>query len=217
MAYLIQVSFGAASGFVEDASVNTFHTDGVVDADAIDFSHTYIKGFYDTAHGGASDPLTNFISNSRNGVVTQKLYDLSDPEPRTPVDTFTWSFTPPPTIGSLPEEVAICLSYKTSPPTPGVPLQSQRGRIYIGPLNILAIAGAGVGDTNWSAPVRPSAGLMNTIVTSAIWLRDTPPTDQWMVYGPTHSFIGTVDAGFVDNAFDTQRRRGPDATFRSTF
>jgi len=47
---------------------------------------------------------------------------------------------------------------------------------------------------------------------------------KWAVYSPTTDAVDTIDNafndvldGWVDNAFDTQRRRGPAATTRITW
>jgi len=133
----------------------------------------------------------------------------------------------------LPQEVALCMSFKSA--DEDGPLRRRRGRIYIGPLgeahNAEAVDGAG----------RPTEVLINAINFAASRLQDQasdiatepvgsstpwvvysrPTTDAWNATHPgderlSGSFHRVTD-GWVDNEWDTQRRRGLKATTRSTW
>lgn len=116
----------------------------------------------------------------------------------------------------LPAEVAACLSFHGD--LTDVPLETdggtvrpaarRRGRVYIGPLNTTANDTAGY--------TRLSSGFQNDIAASASVLIDDSTADgmHWCVWSRMDTVLYPVVGGFVDNEFDTQRRRGSKATGR---
>jgi hypothetical protein len=209
---LAQVVMQGTSNLPEDVYVNTFHfrTAGAdvttADADAI---QTALLNFYVVIHAPGTSPLCNEISDtvSRGATATKtKVYDLGDPTPRLPVKTYAWQMGPG--IGSvgLPNEVAICLSYSADVASGENP-RRRRGRLYIGPLASTHISGVG-GD------VIPSATMVNALLGAGKALKDDATVD-WCVYSRADDTLYTITHGFVDNAFDTQRRRGRVAQTRS--
>lgn len=143
----------------------------------------------------------------------------------------------------LPAEVALCLSYHGSlvdvpektgalsdiPSTKaarrqGAPAthpgharmaERRRGRIYLGPLNT-SCCGIGVGGAGRQ---RPSATFMADVAGAAVALNADLATlgAPWSVFSRRDwSSVGVV-GGFVDDAFDTQRRRGAKATARNNW
>jgi hypothetical protein len=109
----------------------------------------------------------------------------------------------------MPPEVAICLSYQAAKIS-GVPQARRRGRVFIGPLNTSAMGTDG----------RPATAFINALVGAADALKDpagAPDWDwsTWSSFDPTVSTV--IDNGWVDNEFDTQRRRGRKYTTRTTF
>lgn len=157
-------------------------------------------------------------------------YNMSDSEPRVPVNTATAGFGTPVTTGDdMPAEVAICLSFKKNPLS-GQVARRQRGRVYIGPLQAVA------GDAHLST------GMGSTIVTAAgtniLNHADSDVNYTWAVYSrsehfgkdvgepilpddvPNNSLLPTayveVQTIWCDNDWDIQRRRGVGATTRST-
>lgn len=129
------------------------------------------------------------------------------------------------TTAGTPSEVALCLSYKNvSGGT--VPPARKRGRIFVGPLEAVHVGvRAGL-----AVPV-PTAALINLLIAAGQRLRDNtaPVIASWVVYSrpyagrdeivrpgrPTLPAIpARAGATFpvtqvsVDDAFDTQRRRG---------
>ncbi|MCA1705407.1 MAG: hypothetical protein LC808_19980, partial [Actinobacteria bacterium] len=79
--------------------------------------------------------------------------------------------------------------------------------VYIGPLG--SNAGA---ITN--GDLRPIVGLRNTLVGAATYLRDANNVEAtWSAYSKLAPLdTGAVIGGWIDDAFDTQRRRGLDPT-----
>jgi hypothetical protein len=141
---------------------------------------------------------------------TYKFYKMSDPEPRTPFITLTMD---PIAVGTsgMPEEVAICLSYYATPASGESPAR-RRGRIFIGPLSQTAFDSSSVGTFSTPDPTARAA-----IASAAAVLADQSEAFQWAVYSPTDQIARQIIGGWVDNAFDTQRRRGRRATTRNTW
>jgi hypothetical protein len=122
----------------------------------------------------------------------------------------------------LPNEVALCLSYQAVAIS-GESQARRRGRIFFGPLCNTANTLSATGEC------RPSAALVTALCGAATLLATPAATAagdlvHWAVYSPTTDLTETiddafqdVDNGWVDNSFDTQRRRGRDATARTTW
>lgn len=210
-----QVSLAADTTVPADAAVNVFHFYSA-DADDVDdivpTMNVALEAFYDAIQGQLSSILT--------GAGSIKYYDMTDPEPRAPVADDTFTFTPA-SASSYPPEVALCLSYHGAVES-GVPLARRRGRIYIGP--VAASAGEISG-----ARTQPNSTFLSNLGTAAAALAGItgPPTCVWSVFSPTtagpapwsegvlaNAFTPIV-GGHIDNAWDTQRRRGQAATSRT--
>lgn len=122
--------------------------------------------------------------------------------------------------GGLPSEVAVCMSYRNED-APGVPLRRRRGRVFLGPWSQGMLSEDG-------STQRPfvGSGMRNQIIATGARLRDATP---WCIYSrPFAGRFGAVkDNGdpkpdlparigstypvqrlWVDDAWDTQRRRG---------
>lgn len=211
-----QAVFQGASGLPEDRFVNTFHFTWVTGDSYLDMvaaATAKVDDFY-TASPGTEAAIGSYLSPYVNRAFVVKGYDLSlPPGEREP---FEWPSTLPATTATgLPEEVAICLTIRGAPPvTP-----RRRGRIYIGPLsdttNVIVPASTG-------GPARPKVTSSNSvteaILESAAALAGGPGLPVWSIRSvtPTENFV-LVNDGYIDNAFDTQRRRGPDPDFRNFF
>lgn len=213
-----QVTFESGTGMAEDRVTNTFHfrkpaaTDFVTATVAIQVE---MARFYNTVPSGGTSVLGSYMSSglvhgTDRGQVS--YYDGSiAPNLRAPT---TYAFTLPGASGSarLPNEVALCLSFKDSVLTTG-PSARQRGRIYLGPLD----ASAGINTVGDLAPsltfIMDLARAGQTLGESIIALGTGY---HWAVYSPTDNAMFNIDRVFVDNAFDTQRRRGIKATGRIT-
>lgn len=159
-----------------------------------------------------------------------------------PVADVTWEITPG--VGRnaadpYPAEVACCASFRSLSGAVfggGVltaPMARRRGRVFVGPL-----APTGASDVTVRTS-RPSPALID-LIGSAHWnlMGQNTATAKWVVY--SRPFAGRpltpregraplpalparagtayiVDEVSVDNAWDTQRRRGERATVRTTF
>ena len=115
---------------------------------------------------------------------------------------------------NLPSEMAVCLTYHTAYLTdpefgPGGtrPRARDRGRLYLGPLRdairLLATDNEPILDPDWNQAFGAAAARL---------VADVDTT--WVQWSRRNVSTNVVSAGWVDNAFDVQRRRGPDATAR---
>jgi hypothetical protein len=141
------------------------------------------------------------------------MYNLIDAKPRAPIrdDIYT-----PGTFGSgtvnLPDEVACCLSYSADPVS-GIPIARRRGRVFIGPLCANVLGGSSlntesVPDSGFISTVTKAAGDLASIALAAGYV--------WSVFSPTLNAAAPISSAWVDNAWDTQRRRGNRPTSRTT-
>jgi hypothetical protein len=189
------------SGLPEDVYVNTwyFRNDDTIQVEPTmgEKVSTVLQAFYLQTNGTATNALVNWIPNG----ITQasvKVYDLgTDPavEPRYPVHEETIPITASASLNELPYEVAICLSYY------GGRGPRKRGRIYFGPLTRSVIDDSG-------PHARVAADVTTALTESALNVLNTSQDVTWVQVSTTYGIASPVQGGWVDNAFDTQRRRG---------
>lgn len=180
---------------------NTWYVLGVDVADAEEFKDTLV-----TEYGTLMTYWSPLLQPNTHEF---KIYDMEDPEPRAPVSEGTWSLSSNPSGTALPPEVALCLSFQ-APKMSGQVQARRRGRIYFGPFNTAAIGTDG----------RPISGLVTALsaVGDGIIVASGATSWNWAThssYSPTTGLA--VDNGWVDNEFDTQRRRGREWTTRTVF
>lgn len=198
-----------------DAVVNTFHFTGLDDTgDMISAIIGRLNAFWTDVPAGPSNALNTFMSGELNLPGTRiKVYDLSDPKPRAPIadESLGLSQGTPVNTQNLPSEVALCSSYR-GPLESGQSPARRRGRIYIGPLNVGAAAGTG------TTISRPSAAFRATVAAASRDLAEASTLGcAWAVWSGVNEGMTIIEYGWVDDAFDTQRRRGAAATTRSNW
>lgn len=195
----------------EDVVTNTFHfySDDVTPyEDACSYLSGRIQTFYEVCYGGTyGAPWVSWDD------VVVNWYNMSLPAPRPPF------IVPIPIAGVTvadnvcPPEVSVVLSFQ-GVPLSGTPQARRRGRIYLGALG-----------TSWvfhgddeTFPVPNPTGVGGMIGAVEANLLDTEDEGlQWVIYSPTDNTTVPVANGWVDNALDTQRRRGQAATARTTW
>lgn len=198
-----QVSIEPASGIPADIATNTLHFYGLVKEDdtvalatAIADFYIDIQGIYSTATATTGHSI--------------KFYDTEGAAPNYPYTTSTFDFTLAPSQPPLPSEVAVCLSLAGKKEA-GLPQARRRGRIYMGPL---------MEDVNSGGRPSTSAktALLDAGETLAATVNDIPAigTGFWGVWSPTNSDIVAIKTLSVDDAFDTQRRRGVASTSKTS-
>lgn len=197
----------AASNIPADKVVNTFHFEGAESATNTANMRDLLVDFYsDTYLGGTIRGL--MPDSAVTGDWTLNIYCLADPEPRQPRASYEGTMAVS-TSDGLPSEVALCLSYHGAPVS-GESQARRRGRIYLGPFT----------EAMNSAEGRPGSGQMDTILGAAAELlaaSQASTTWEWVVYSRVADATTPVVGGWVDDAWDTQRRRGVARTERRLF
>jgi hypothetical protein len=199
--YSVQVIIMPATMVQADAAVNTWSCEAISDAEAQNFAGA-LQTFYQSCR-----PLfSSLVAQNGHRI---KIYDRSDPPPRVPRRDFTFNFTAAMTASPLPTEVSKCLSFQGVPES-GVSQARKRGRIYLGPLGGAWVTTQGrAAGANITTMVNAADVLLAASDASANW--------TWTVYSATTGDSFPVSNGWVDDEFDTQRRRGRPATTRTTF
>lgn len=211
----VQVRMPHDNDLPSDAVMNTFHFTGVDDVqDMCEAIRDRLQAFWNDTADGAADELKNYYSSEINITGTRmRAYDLSDSEPRAPVfdESLSISSTTLASSVNLPGEVACCASYAAAVES-GVPAARLRGRLFLGPLN----AGSMVSPSD--APARPSGSFRTAIGLSMKELASANTLGaRWVVHSRAGNLNNEVVRGWVDDAWDTQRRRGVAATGRYTW
>lgn len=137
------------------------------------------------------------------------VYDMADPEPRAPFTIQTWDLLTAPSGTALPTEVALCLSYQGAKVS-GLPQSRRRGRVYIGPFDTTALGSDGRPDTAMVTALR-------NVAKDLLDASDLATTWRWQQFSRVNDGFADVTDGWVDNEFDTQRRRGRPYTVRTAF
>lgn len=207
--YSWQWSWQANSGRPEDAITNTFHftnTDTVTDYDNV---RDMLVDFYSATNVEKPVAIREYMSQaSVSGNYVLKAYALEDPKPRQPVITYQGNLDPQNT-STLPAEVALVLSFQAELES-GQVAARRRNRVYLGPFGEEANAVQG----------RPADELVQCLIFSGKQLIQASSDSlrwTWVVYSPTTDEAYPVNNGWVDNAWDTQRRRGLYYSQRGTY
>lgn len=210
-----QFTLSDKSGLPEDVYVNTFYFE--CPGTRIDIPDETISGlltnFYNISPGGVGHAaIKTYLSPQLNGEFNVKLYDMADALPRIPV--FESGVMSMSTMGSgtgvgLPSEVAACLSFRATP-VPGVSPASTRGRIYLGPLDTEVNSGSSTTTSVIESGFCGSATQAGRELALAAIINDF----EWVIWSPTTATAYPIEHIWMDNSFDTQRRRGHAATAR---
>lgn len=201
------------SGLPEDRFVTTW---AFLRGTGLDYQ-TAAPGVAQVLHAFMTSTQTNgskldsFLSpavDKTAGKLVIKTYDLGEDPPREPI-TFLEDFASPSSANGLPAEVAVCGSFVSFRN-----LKRNRGRIYFGPLSTGALTS--------EAPlyrVRPSNTIITTLAQALEQLQIASFTQglTWCVLSQADAELKPITEGWVDDAFDTQRRRGEDAVGRTTW
>jgi len=200
--YLVQATIWPTSNLLADASTNTWsifaNSNAILAGDPLTEIENVYKGM-----------VSIFPNTVRQTGHTLKAYNRSDPEPRQPIAESVFDFTAAPGGAPLPPEVSICMSFQ-GVAISGNPQARRRGRVYFGPLRQDRVGTDG----------RPTGGLLDSVDAAGTGLlaaSDAATAWRWHVWSTTDGMGVRIDNGWIDNEFDTQRRRGRIATARQTF
>lgn len=225
MAQVLAVArFNHKSGMVKDRVVNTFAfltpTAAIVPAE-LDTVASAVAGFFTETQPISNVAITTWMGNQLDktgDALVVEVYDLAghldgtahgSPLLIRPFNVPVNAFPNP----GLPSELSVCCSFHTAyasdPEFLGTtrPRARDRGRIYIGPMATTCIDY----DTGGRPKVKDT--VRSTIAEAAIKLRDTVG-HAWSVWSRAKGTVEPVVAGWVDDAWDVQRRRGEEATER---
>lgn len=198
-----QVILKTVSGVSEDFVTNSFAFGGPDPVGQMTGITAAIKAFYDAIR---STCLPGVIAQNNHVI---KYTELPGVKPNYPILETTFNLTTAPSGAELPHEVAIVSSFQGDRAA-GFPQARRRGRIYIGPLLTSAVSSG-----------RPSAACIAAISGASQAFRGAiaslPDSTVWAVWSPSDGIAVEVTDGWVDNAFDTQRRRGVKANSRTVW
>lgn len=227
--------FPSVTGFAEDITECTLNCgqDGILGAADVQTAMEAFRDFWITLAGTQVTALGAYLSATIDrtanacSVLAYATLDLDGSTPLgSPVDSLNFTLTAAGAGSEFPREVATVLSFhadltgvpvsETDPGPPIVvsrPQSRRRGRMYIGPVK----SSAGAGDTEGILRVAPA---YRTDVTQAfnglcdaVALTDALTVGVW---SKADADVYPVVTAYIDNAWDTQRRRGLDPTARTT-
>lgn len=208
-----QVILRPTSGIAKDFVTNVYHFD--INEPSIP-GDTNLKDFVENRVGGALVELYEDLKPDL-GLLSQtghriKFVDIDGPRPQYPFLEVMFDFDTAVQQTSLPAECCIVSSFEASQ-VAGIRQSSRRGRVFIGPLNTGALTPSSgrVADTTRGRIATAFADFKakDDDVGLSGWV--------WTIYSPTLGVMSKVNSGHVDNAFDTQRRRGVSSSFRSVW
>lgn len=205
--HLFTVTLQSSTELPADAMVNTFYFEGGgSDPDNVG---DMLYDFYNVQPTDATFSIAElFTTQALTGVMDVKGYDLAQPRPRAPMFDEQYELEGLGVGEALPTEVALCLSYRAEYAS-GVPAARRRGRIYLGGFQ-----------AGFNTQGRPTASARTTMATSArdlLQAANSAVSWEWQQYSQTLGVGTQVVAGWVDDAWDTQRRRGLPPSQRTTW
>lgn len=223
--YHAQVIFPFFTGLPRDVAINTFNFRGSTgNTEAVQAITARLQNLYNVGEG-ASQTLASHMGLSISRASCRiKVYEV----PTTfgpmgdPIEDLGWSLGAAGTgIYPLPMEVAVCCSMVGLDQGVGdtIPIRRRRGRFFLGPLNSLAI------DTTLDNYPNVSNTTRTNLAAKAAVLQAANDEDAtWCVWSRAGWEAGAgadawqeVQSGWVDNEFDTQRRRELDPTARTAW
>lgn len=212
--FRISATFPTDTSLPADYITNTWHFEG--DSSEVDNAVDMLEDFYTSTPTGDSTSIVGSMPSDIVGTqLIFKAYALEEPEPRVPSYERTVSISPSASPG-LPSEVALCFSFQAERES-GENQARRRNRVYIGPLT-----------TSQNTTNRPTSAIRTRLARAGrdlLQASDASLNMKWVGYSPAAASAGgspaagtwDVNNGWIDDAWDTQRRRGYAATTRTTW
>ena len=230
---LARVVLAHKSGLPEDRASNdwAFTFDDSVGTAAVAEIYSRLEDFYNNANTHFA--LSNYIALEMSRAASAdsiQIYDITgheDGSPHgSPIDMSSFTLGAGQVASWTPSEVCIVLTMHANgysavpetavnpspPPATIRPRSRYRGRIYLGPIN----GGSMSADAN--DVVRPKADFVtdcDVAVTRLMDDEDLALLCVWSRADATLRHVGADGQWSIDNAFDTQRRRGVAPTTRT--
>lgn len=221
----VTITLPVKSGIPRDAVQMDLHYTRpatVTDTD-YDNARDHIKDFFNTIASGGGSSLGSFLGDELSSAALAaelRFYDVPTGGGAlgSPVATRFFTFAGGAST-TMPEEVAVCLSWRTDYGAavefgPGTrPRARLRNRMFLGPMAVASKVQDGVTKRVSVAPAVAQAALASAIE----FLYTDMFADEWLwrVVSPTANLDHPVTFVEMDDAFDTQRRRGPRPTVRT--
>jgi hypothetical protein len=159
-----------------------------------------------------SEYLSEVISRETNACyLTMATVDITTGDVSPTFATLPFTLDAAEGTYSLPLEVALCNTIESINNLSNVPRARRRGRQYLGPW------GSNAQDTSTSRALPgPTNLVVETIAQAAAGLQAAADSagPNWCVWSRAGQDTFDVNAGWVDDAWDTQRRREVPATQR---
>lgn len=202
---ICRVDIPSKSTIPEDTVTNTFHIGGE------DTALANAQNFAANAGNTLYDWVPAFGSVEMNWAgATVTAYDAEDPSPRPVILLTNLGILTPTNDQPMPPEVALVSSWQ-APPVAGIPQARRRGRAYFGPFNELA------NTLQANQQSRPNPALVTSLVDGIQEFLGNIFPAVLVVFSKAAGAGFIVDNGWVDDAWDTQRRRGNVATSRTSW
>lgn len=236
------ISFEDQSGLPRDRVVNNFHFAVNTYGPLTDLDNVadLITDFFFVTPPGDGGSVADLMSPSLEGSWELKMYNLGDTPPRLPIRVDTGTYADFGSAGSgapLPREVALKVSTNAAY-IGGFPKARQQGGFFVGPL----AGGSNIITTDGLSAARPASVILDRLkdaidrmiaaalasastdfVVASLGARDNTvstghPGDEGYVLPKNRPLLDpeyfVIEHRWVDDEFDTIRRRGLRATNR---
>mgnify|MGYP000935256778 CR=1 FL=1 len=207
--YLAQVELVTESNIPADNIINTFAFTWVPSGTPANSDFLALAGYLSGFYQAWTTYRSRTVPSAGNHQV--KFYRLTDPSPRVPVATHPIS----PGAGSssadrLPVEVSCCLSIRANYESGSHPAR-RRGRVFLGPLTQNASTHGADGYP------RPSPTFREVLADAADGLLTATLAGDWSwsVWSRADDELFSVVGGWIEDEWDTQRRRSPSPSTRT--
>lgn len=212
----VEVTLPYTTNLPRDIAMNVFHftvPDEYGEGDFIAIAEA-LEEFYNDNVDGSNTNIARLISPvvSRGENACSMVFSDVQMDPSLPLFQADWTLGAPIATSSLPLEVALCLSIRATPAIP-VPIRRRTGRIYLGPLVTT------ISQTPANEMPNVSSALRGQLALACQRLIDPETLDAqaWSIYSRVDDAAYEVSGGWIDNEFDTQRRRAQDPTARTVW
>lgn len=205
----------------EDVTVNTYaFVVPALDEPSFTAVGSRLLDLYNNPGDGGDLAITEILSpalNRETEAARLEVYeiDLDTGAVGSPlfVQPFTLGSGPVSASNLLPNEVAICSSFSAGPIS-GVPAARRRGRVFLGPL----VKDVCTNDADTFQPTLTDGTAEDVAASFATFANGLLEDDVvWSVWSRADEVLYPINRGWVDREFDTQRRRGLDATTRAVW
>lgn len=213
--YRAQFTLPYYTNLPTDVVVNDWHFSWTI-GNPVDSNYEDLRDdlidFYNAVYSGglAGDVMAPWC---RPADASLKIYNINDPTPRAPRWEGPAALADNRVSSSgIPLETALCCSFQGDPLS-GVNQARRRGRIFLGGLG----AATDTGDTTHFPKPDPTLQVNINIAAEALAVATAAHQWLWVVYSRMNGTGAAVTNGWVDNAWDTQRRRGNEPTARAVW